>query len=265
MSTTTISTSTSTLAVPYTCRCPYCGATIRQEAAVVSAGYAFKGGYASAAEGQAMKLESGFQANANLPFELEYAEKRLEHYRDIVASGKLKRYFETGKEDKADTFRVEAGSPLENYLTSKENKIRGQVQQDRARLTDSPYRWKEFTKATRVKCPQCGKVQPWCESVDAEGAGNKAFLLGAALCFLCWAPLMAGIETSRELSMVVGLLSPVLGIVAGILIYKKLRRKHLDKLAALPWNADDLPRFDENYLSQIKAQFETYRKMGMMY
>ena len=265
MSTTTISTSTSTLAVPYTCRCPYCGATIRHEAAVVSAGYAFTGGYASKAQGQVMKLASGFQAGANLPFELEYAEKRLEHYRDIVASGKLKRYFETGKEDKADTFRVEAGSPLERYLNSDVNKTKGQVQQDRSRLTEFPYRWREFIKATRIKCPQCGKVQPWCESVDAEGAGNKAFLLGAALCFLGWAPFMAGIEVSTELSLAVGLLSPVLGIVAGILIYRKLRRKHLDRLAALPWNADDLPRFDEDYLSQIKGQFETYRKMGMMF
>ena len=76
---------------------------------------------------------------------------------------------------------------------------------------------------------------------------------------------MAGIELSRELSLAAGMLAPVLGIVAGILIYRKLRRKHLDRLAALPWNADDLPRFDEAYLSQIKAQFETYRKMGMMY
>ena len=212
-----------------------------------------------------MKLASGFQAGANLPFELEYAEKRLEHYRDIVASGKLKRYFETGKEDKADTFRVEAGSPLERYLNSDVNKTKGQVQQDRSRLTEFPYRWREFIKATRIKCPQCGKVQPWCESVDAEGAGNKAFLLGAALCFLGWAPFMAGIEVSTELSLAVGLLSPVLGIVAGILIYRKLRRKQLAKLAALPWNADDLPRFDEDYLSQIKGQFETYRKMGMMF
>ena len=57
--------------------------------------------------------------------ELEYAEKRLEHYRDIVASGKLKKYLETGKSDKADTFRVEAGSPLENYLKSKVNKTQG--------------------------------------------------------------------------------------------------------------------------------------------
>ena len=37
------------------------------------------------------------------------------------------------------------------------------------------------------------------------------------------------------------------------------------KLAALPWNADDLPRFDEDFLAQIKAQFETNRKMGMMF
>jgi len=35
------------------------------------------------------------------------------------------------------------------------------------------------------------------------------------------------------------------------------------KLAALPWNADDLPRFDEDFLAQAKAQYEQSRQMGL--
>lgn len=264
MRTTTISTSTSTLAVPYTCRCAFCGATIHHEAVVVSAGYAFKGGYANAAQGQAMKLASGFQASANLPFELEYAEKRLEHYRHIVSSGKLKKYLETGKSDKADTFRVEAGSPLENYLKSKANKTQGQVDQDRARLTAFPYRWREFVKETRVKCPQCGKTQPWCESLSTERAGWISILLGCGICLLGMVPFIAGF-TPQGSQIALAFLPIVISIAAGILTYKGLRRKQLAKLAALPWNADDLPRFDEDFLAQIKAQFETNRKMGMMF
>ena len=30
-------------------------------------------------------------------------------------------------------------------------------------------------------------------------------------------------------------------------------------LPALPWNADDLPRFDEDFLAQAKAQYEQSR------
>ena len=44
-----------------------------------------------------MKLSASLQASANVLFELEYAEKRLEHYRQIVSSGKLKAFLETGK------------------------------------------------------------------------------------------------------------------------------------------------------------------------
>ena len=251
--------------MPYTCRCAFCGATIRHEAAVVSAGYAFKGGYADTAQGQMMKMASGFQANANLPFELEYAEKRLAHYRGIVASGKLKKYLETGKADKADWFRVEEGSPLENYLKSKTNKTKGQAQTDTSRLTDWPYRWREFTKATRVKCPLCGKAQPWCEDMDGGGTGTIAFLLGfGGGCFIGLLPLIAGVQLPPELALL-GIAPLGLGIAAWIVLYRILRRRYLKKLAALPWNADDLPRFDEGFLAQTKEQFDQYRKMGLMY
>ena len=34
-------------------------------------------------------------------------------------------------------------------------------------------------------------------------------------------------------------------------------------LPALPWNADDLPRFDEDFLAQAKAQYEQSRQLGL--
>ena len=254
MKVSTTSTSTATLAVPFTCRCPYCGETFQGQSAVEAAGYAFTGGYAAGAKGQMMNLTSGMRASANMSFELEYAEKRLEHYRGIVADGKLKRYLKTGKADKADTFRVEAGSALEQYLKSGPNKTQLQAQQDRGRLTDFPYRWKVFTKSTAVKCPQCGKVQPWCESVDAETAGFKAFFLGFIVCFLGMVPFMAGVKLHGA-QVVLALLPIAAWIVTSILVYRRLRRKQLNALAALPWNADDLPRFDEEFLAQAKAEY----------
>ena len=59
-----------------------------------------------------MKLSASLQASANVPFELEYAEKRLEHYRQIVSSGKLKALLETGKKRREDYFQVDPDSPL---------------------------------------------------------------------------------------------------------------------------------------------------------
>ena len=48
-------------------------------------------------------------------------------------------------------------------------------------------------------------------------------------------------------------------MASSVLIYKALRKKQLARLAALPWNADDLPRFDEDFLAQAKAQYEQSR------
>ena len=36
------------------------------------------------------------------------------------------------------------------------------------------------------------------------------------------------------------------------------------KLAALPWNADDLPRFDEDFLAGQKARYQQAGDMGIM-
>ena len=131
-------------------------------------------------------------------------------------------------------------------------------------MTAFPYRWKEYSKDTRVKCPQCGKTQPWCESLSTERAGWISILLGCGICLLGMVPFMAGF-TPQGAQIALAFLPIVISIAAGILTYKGLRRKQLARLAALPWNADDLPRFDEDFLAQIKAQFETNRKMGMMF
>ena len=35
-------------------------------------------------------------------------------------------------------------------------------------------------------------------------------------------------------------------------------------LPALPWNADNLPRFDEDFLAAQKARWQQTKDMGMM-
>lgn len=208
-----------------------------------------------------MKLSASLQASANVPFELEYAEKRLEHYRGIVESGKLKALLETGKKNKADWFQVDHDSVLGNYLLHGPNKTQAQAHQDKTRMSAYPYNWKVFDKNTAVKCPACGKTQPWCESLDGEGVGLKAFALGFVVCFLGLIPLMAGVRLQGA-QVALALLPIAAWIVVSIISYKLMRKKQLARLAALPWNADDLPRFDEDFLARAKAQYSQSRKMA---
>lgn len=254
MKVTTTSSAVKTLAVPFTSRCAYCGTKIDGEEKVTASGYAFRRGYASDSQEAMMNTMSGERASANMSFELEYAEKRLEHYRSIVAGGSLKKYLETGKAEKADTFRVEQGSALEEYLKSKQNKTQGQVQADLARQTDFPYRWKIYDKETAVKCPMCGRIQPWCERVDGEKEGIKSIFMGLSVCLLGCVPFMAGAAPPVTLAARLFLifLPVAAGITAGIIFYRAIRKKQLLRLAALPWNVDDLPRFDEEFLSRAR-------------
>ena len=106
MKVSTTSTGTVTLNLPYICRCAFCGAAIRGEEKITAEGHAFKRGYATDEQGQMMKLAASQQANAGVPYEIEYAEKRLAHYREIVASGKLKTFLETGKYRKEDLPKI---------------------------------------------------------------------------------------------------------------------------------------------------------------
>ena len=55
-----------------------------------------------------------------------------------------------------------------------------------------------------------------------------------------------------------------LWIVVSILSYRAMRKKQLARLAALPWNADDLPRFDEEFIAGQKARYRQAREMGVM-
>lgn len=55
-----------------------------------------------------------------------------------------------------------------------------------------------------------------------------------------------------------------LWVASSVLIYKALRKKQLARLAALPWNADDLPRFDEDFLAGQKARYQQAGDMGIM-
>lgn len=263
MRVSTTSTSTTSINLPYTCRCAFCGAIIRGEEKITAEGHAFKAGYATGAQGEMMKLSASLQAGANMPYEIEYAEKRLAHYRGIVESGKLKALLETGKKRREDYFQVDPNSPLGNYLLHGSNKTQAQASQDKNRMSAYPYNWKVFDKKTAVKCPQCGKVQPWCESMDGEGAGTKAFFLGGGVCILSLVPFMAGLTLPKELRLL-ALIPFALWVVSSVLFYKAMRKKQLARLAALPWNADDLPRFDEDFLAAQKARWQQAKDMGMM-
>lgn len=264
MKVSTTSTGTVTLNLPYICRCAFCGAAIRGEEKITAEGHAFKRGYATDAQGQMMKLAASLQANAGVPYEIEYAEKWLAHYREIVASGKLKTFLETGKYRKEDEFRVDPDSSLGNYLLHGPNKTQAQAGHDKTRMSAYPYNWKVFDKKTAVKCPACGKPQPWCEDLSGEGAGFKAFFIGFGVCFLGMVPFMAGVKLLQGAPKMLVFVPLILGVVTSILAYKALRKKQLQRLAALPWNADNLPRFDEDFLSQAKAQYEQSKQTGLM-
>ena len=54
-------------------------------------------------------------------------------------------------------------------------------------------------------------------------------------------------------------------LVTSVISFKLLSKKQLTRLAALPWNADDLPRFDEDFLAAQKARQQQQAKgMGIM-
>jgi len=82
------SNATATLAVPYTCRCAFCGATIHGEEKITAEGHDFPGSYLAQIQSGGMILSEREQAVKNLSFELEYAGKRLAHYRETVSSGR---------------------------------------------------------------------------------------------------------------------------------------------------------------------------------
>lgn len=252
----TSSTSRAFLKIPYTYNCAYCGAYIRASDAIMAEGVDSKGGYANSWEGPVMKLNASYRANANLLYEIEYAEKRLEHYRSIVASGKLKTFLETGKKDKADYFRVKQDSDLGKYLLHRSNNYS-------CRMTAYPYYWKPFDKDIAVKCPVCGKTQPWSEVVSNEGVRIKAIFMGIGVYLICMIPSFMPELSLPEEYRLLYLLPVAFGVASGVLFYKKMRKKQLHRLAALPWNADTLPRYDEDFIAQCRQKIGAQQKSGL--
>ena len=92
-------------------------------------------------------------------------------------------------------------------------------------------------------------------------AGTKAFFLGCGVLVLGLVPFMAGLTLPKELRLL-ALIPFALWVASSVLIYKALRKKQLARLAALPWNADDLPRFDEDFLAAQKARYQQAEDMG---
>lgn len=254
---TTIASSTAALKVPYTCRCAFCGATIHGEDKIEAVGYAFANGYASETS---MNVSSNLRAASNLPFELDYAEQRLAHYRGIVADGKLMAYLKTGRVRKEDFFRVEAGSALEDYLKSGDKTV-GQAERDEARLTDWPYRWKKFDKKSAVRCPECNKLQPWCLNPSNKDKGA----VPALVAFL--GVLFALTKRDPHPSLKTILLFIALSIVAGAVACLIWRWLRLLNIARKPWKAEDLPVYDAQFLARKRAQLsetQDQRKKGHM-
>lgn len=246
MSLYTRSASTASVTLHYICRCAYCDATIRFDDEITAKGYAYAGDNASEAQKQQLSVVSDLAARANLPFELDYAEQRLAHYRDIVASGKLKRFLETGKAREEDAFKVQEGSTLEKYLKAMDTGVPGTVQQDTARLNPKPYRWKDFDKKNTVKCHECGKVQPFCEDISNDVPTGISFLFFCLVTFGGLAPFIAGIKLPPEWRFAYAI-PLALGFVVWFVSYRLLRKKRLRRIAALPWRAEDLPVRDAEF------------------
>lgn len=270
MSVTTVSSSSTSISVPYSCRCAFCGAEFRSEDKISAEGHAFQGGYASESQKTLMGLSSNIKAWSSLPRELDYAEARLEHYRSTVAGGKLAAYLKTGRPRKQDWFRVEKGSGLEAYLKSTVGKTQGQFEKDKARMKAFPYVWKSFDKDEYVKCPQCGKAQPWC--YDAFCAGPYAativsfIVLGALLFFfpvfgknMVNLPGLANLAERLTQSSGAVKLAYYVGVFAVPILLCKLlmpllRKIALRKVAAMPWRAEDLPRYDADFLARLRKE-----------
>ncbi|MCR5264508.1 MAG: hypothetical protein K6D94_11570 [Clostridiales bacterium] len=188
-----------------------------------------------------------------MKYELEYAEKRLEHYRKTVKEGKLKEYLRTGRPKKEDWFRVEEGSALEDYLKSTDGKTNNEYQRDKNRLKEFPYIWKLFSEETNVKCPECGKLQPWCYDTGCSNA--KLLIIFAMLAlffgsFFLWPSIVESLSPSADRMIILGIF--VLPILVGILLFKMIRKITVSRYAKMPWNADDLPVYDAEYISEFR-------------
>ena len=123
---------------------------------------------------------------------------------------------------------------------------------DRARLEYFAYIWKEFEKKDVVKCPSCGKIQPWCENIGAGSAAASGFAAGAIIILPGIIILSAIFGRLQGAQVLLLFILFVIGIAAGISIYRLAYKKKLAILASLPWNAEDLPVFDADFIAKVR-------------
>lgn len=255
MRTTTTVTSTASLTIPYTCRCPFCGTVIPAEDKISVEGHAVTGGYATGDQKNMMSVAAVIRANENMRYEAEYAVKRLDHFRNIVGSGKLEAYLKSGEPRKEDWFEVEAGSRLGQYLMNKKNKTQFQVNEDTRRMRQFPYQWKEMPRKEYVSCPKCGQVQPWCYGKSCGGLKLLCFFIGSAIAIGLLAGLYALpiIPPPPSPARYLGILTVVPGALLGVTLFRILRRRALRKYTEMPWREEDMPQYDPQFIEQVPA------------
>ena len=256
MSVTTVSSSTQSVALPYDCRCAFCEAAFRGEDKLEAEGHAFQSGYANEGTKTLMGFSSSIQARCNLPHELDYAEMRLEHFRDIVSSGKMQAYLDTGRVRKEDWFRVPKGSFMEGYLKGTSGKTQGQYEKDKKRLKCFPYEWKVFLdKKDYVKCPACGQAQPWCYDTRCLTLQIAVTLTAMALAVILAALVMSLMAPSTQ-KLICFLGALVVPIPLGLLAFRLLRKPALRKVARMPWRVEDLPKYDAGFLARLREELK---------
>ena len=256
MSVTTVSSSTSSVTIPYDCRCAFCGAAFRGADKIDSEGNVFRSGYASEGEKSLMGFSSNFRAYSNLPHELDYAEQRLDHFRGIVADGRMQNYLNTGTVRKEDWFRVKEGSSLEYYLKSTSGKTKEQYERDKKRLKAFPYEWKmHLGKEDAVKCPVCGKAQPWSLDTRCSTLKVAVILLFFAMAVILAILVLSAMEPStlKTLCFFGAIAAPIL---LGMLVFRLLKKPALKKLANMPWRAEDLPKYDAAFLARVREELK---------
>ena len=250
-----VSTSVSKVDIPYSCRCAWCGSHISGTDEIKAYGHVFKPGYFTENEKTTAAFSSGYRSSQRMRVELEYAEKRLEHYRETVRQGRLQEYLRTGHPRKEDWFRVEKGSYLDIHLRSANEKTKDEYEQDKKRLKVFPYVWKQFDKDNTVKCPDCGKIQPWCYDTACQNAKFWVILSMFAVSQIMFWPAffsktILGWPLAAKLPYLAG--SVALPILIGILLFCLVRKLIVSKYAKMPWNADDLPVYDAEYISEFR-------------
>ncbi len=247
------------LNIPYSCKCPYCGTQINGSKIVIGTNVASKGGYFSENEKDFATTMAEVGAGARLLFNIKYEIKRLEHYRKLIADGKLMAYFKSGKVKKEDWFTVDKDSELGKYMTNRLGKTDSEYYGDKNRLRDYPYRWLDFrsvdVRDKIVKCPQCRKKQPWCVDASCRDCIWWVFMLAITLFIALIIPFpaffseqFAALERWKSIAIMVGAL--LVSAAGGLLLFRLVKRRRLNRLAQLDWRLENVPEYDPDFVSQ---------------